>query len=499
MRAIAIFSPTSQAGKSWFATAVCRWLAREGWRVAPFQSEADVGSVYMTDQGNAISFTSAWQSWASGIELTTNLNPVLLQPLSSSPNSYQLQIQGKPINRISHSEYYQNYASMVRPIIYECFDQLSASYDLIVCDTYHYGLYNPLLEGTDANFELLARSSLEIAGVIVVDCQHGGAVNQLWGFWQRLNKRNQQYIRGIVFNQFDGDQQIFELEKRWIQDHLKVPVLGFLPPLPLSLYNPNSPILFESEVDQKSSQHGIKIVVVRLPNLTHYSDFDALESEPSIQLTYLDPSERLGYPDAVIVPDTKDAISDLQFLISHSFQIQLQNYAAAGGTVIGLCEGANLLSQKIIIDTNPNAYKPIVQPALGLIRYDCYVQSRLIKKAQQTTSKHPFPNLPAQGEEIHQGVMKFTENDGYYPLFELSHLGIVNKENNVWASYLHRLFDNGPWRRFWLNQLRQKRGFSSLPTGIGDFQARKENILNALADHIENHLELPRLLTDYDL
>ena len=37
-RAIMVLGTTSHAGKSWLATALCRWYARRGLTVAPFKA-----------------------------------------------------------------------------------------------------------------------------------------------------------------------------------------------------------------------------------------------------------------------------------------------------------------------------------------------------------------------------------------------------------------------------------------------------------------------------
>ncbi|MGB5974787.1 MAG: cobyric acid synthase CobQ, partial [Nodosilinea sp.] len=60
--------------------------------------------------------------------------------------------------------------------------------------------------------------------------------------------------------------------------------------------------------------------------------------------------------------------------------------------------------------------------------------------------------------------------------------------------YLHGLFDNGPWRRAWLNRLRQQRGLGSLPTGIPNYREQREAVLNELTEAVSEHLDLTPLL-----
>lgn len=95
-------------------------------------------------------------------------------------------------------------------------------------------------------------------------------------------------------------------------------------------------------------------------------------------------------------------------------------------------------------------------------------------------------------------ILNYAPSSGYTQLFETPNLGLVNQSQNIWAVYLQGLFNNGPWCRFWLNALRQKRGLSSLPTGIANFNERQEAILEALANHLEQYVDPTILLEDAD-
>lgn len=490
MRAIAVFSPTRHAGKSWFATALCRVLVREGWQVAPFQSQAEVTKGYQISQDVEISFASAWQAWAANIPVASNLNPVVLRRQESPSLQYQLYIQGRGIGTVGRSDYYQNYYCIAKPLIYECLEQLQQQYELLVFDAYRYGLFNPMHEDTDENFDLLHHSSLHPAGVIVVNCEIGGELNQLWGLWQRLSEENRNMIRGIIFNQWHGDRRLSDLETRWVKTNLNRPVLGYLPSLSSHFYNPESPLTFGNDPDH-TPQHQLRIQILRLPHLSGYEDFDPLSSEPSVNLSYFDPADQLGYPDAVIVPHTTAAIADLEFLRKYNCPQQLQSYAAAGGTILGIGDGATLLAKQITHDAT-------ITTGMGLTPFNCEFKPKSPPTPCQTLSDDPFPNLPITGMEFHQGKLNYSAKSGFSQLFTTKDLGYINQGKNIWVIYLQGLFNNGPWRRFWLNYLRQKRGLSSLPTGIADFTERREAIIDALANHVEQYIDIAPLLTDYD-
>jgi adenosylcobyric acid synthase len=99
------------------------------------------------------------------------------------------------------------------------------------------------------------------------------------------------------------------------------------------------------------------------------------------------------------------------------------------------------------------------------------------------------------GYEIHQGRTRLIESEGgIQALFDDANLGVVDDSHSVWGTYLHGIFDNGPWRRAWLNRLRQQRGLKSLPTGVANYREQRELLLDQLADSIAPHLDLKPLL-----
>ncbi|OKH17033.1 hypothetical protein [[Limnothrix rosea] IAM M-220] len=499
MRAIAVFSPTCGAGKSWFATALCRWLTREDWNVTPFQAQADISQGYTIDHNVTVSHSVAWQAWAARVKATAMLNPVILKPSDGPSLQYQLFIQGRGIGTVSRSDYYQNYYGIAKPLIQECLDKLyKSAHNLMVFDTYRYGLYNPFLSDTDENFELLKSSSFHPAGVIIIDCRQGGALNQLCGFWERLAAENRKLIRGVIFNQWEGDRRISDIQNRWVQEHLNLPVLGHLPSLTSQYFHPESPLTFDIN-SRHSPQNRLKIVILRLPHLAHHTDLDPLESEPSVELSYFDPANPLGYPDAVIIPHTSEAIADLDYLHKYKFHTQLQNYAAAGGTILGLCNGAAMLGKQVNQKALTVNVPPVEQPGLSLLPTKSEFRGTSQQaEPLQTLSETLFENLPIRGEVYRYSKNSVLNRDIVAQLFQELDAGLINQGRNIWAINFHGLFNNGPWRRFWLNQLRQKRGLSSLATGIADFTERREVIIDNLANHIDQHVELAPLLTDYD-
>jgi adenosylcobyric acid synthase len=239
---------------------------------------------------------------------------------------------------------------------------------------------------------------------------------------------------------------------------------------------------------------------VRLPRISNFTDFDPLDAESSVSIKYVGLQESLGHPDAVIIPGSKTTISDLVALHESGMAAKIQDYAEAGGIVLGICGGFQMLGQ-VVLDPDRIEGDDDEYPGLNLLPVATIISRDKIARQRQVVSNYPQSGLPITGYEIHQGTTKIVEsakkNSGkasYSFLFNDSNLGLVNDSQSIWGCYLHGLFDNGPWRRSWLNYLRQRRGLYSLPTGIANYREQREMVLDAIADLVNEHIDLTSLL-----
>jgi adenosylcobyric acid synthase len=198
----------------------------------------------------------------------------------------------------------------------------------------------------------------------------------------------------------------------------------------------------------------------------------------------------------VILPGTKTTIADLILLQKTGMAEAIQNYAASGGTVLGICGGYQMLGQ-IIADPEGVEGQAGRYQGLNLLPIKTVITGQKIARQRQVSSNFPQAGLPVTGFEIHQGRSRVEpqgDSQAYQALFDDANLGLVDRCQSVWGSYLHGLFDNGPWRRAWLNRLRQQRGLKSLPTGVANYREQREQMLDNLATEIETHLDLTPFL-----
>ncbi|MBE9201745.1 MULTISPECIES: cobyric acid synthase CobQ [unclassified Nodularia (in: cyanobacteria)] len=490
MKAIMVVGTTSHAGKSLISTAICRIFSRRGWRVAPFKGQNMALNAYVTANGGEIGYAQAVQAWAAGVIPTVEMNPILLKPQGDMTS--QVIIKGRPVGRVKASDYYEQYFNIGWQAIEESLKHLSTEFDLLVCE----GAGSPAeinLKHRDLTNMRIAKY-LNAPTILVVDIDRGGAFAHVVGTLELLEPEERQLIKGIVINKFRGQRSLLEPGIKWLEERIGIPVVGVIPYFQEIFPAEDSLDLLERK--SYKSNTDLNITVIRLPRISNFTDFDPLESEPTVAVKYLSPKQDLGHPDAVIIPGSKTTINDLLLMQKTGMAEAIQNYAASGGTVLGICGGYQMLGQ-IIADPEGVEGQAGRFQGLNLLPIRTVITGQKIARQRQVSSNYPQMGLPVNGFEIHQGRSRVEEQGdkpAYHPLFDDVNLGLVDSCQSIWGTYLHGLFDNGPWRRTWLNRLRQQRGLKSLPTGVANYREQREQIIDSIATEVETHLNLTPFL-----
>jgi adenosylcobyric acid synthase len=494
MKAIMVVGTTSHAGKSFLTAALCRILARHGWRVAPFKGQNMALNAYVTSTGGEIGYAQAVQAWAAGVVPRIEMNPILLKPQGNMTS--QVIIKGKSIGTVKAADYYEQYFDIGWEVVRESLYRLSLEFDLIICE----GAGSPAeinLKHRDLTNMRVAKH-LNAPTILVVDIERGGAFAHVVGTLELLEPSERALVKGIVINKFRGYKELLNSGIEWLEQKTGIPVLGVIPWSDRLLPAEDSLDLLEKR--ERSDHRDLNLSVIRLPRIANFTDFEPLEAEASVSVKYVGLNDDLGYPDAVILPGTKTTIADLLAMEKSGMAQKIQDYAAAGGTVLGICGGFQILGQKII---DPEGFEGQEgeYEGLNLLPTKTVFTANKVARQRQVISNYPQAGLPVDGYEIHQGRSKIERktkdvDKDYLAIFDDAGLGIVDKSQSVWGCYLHGLFDNGPWRRSWINQLRKQRGMSSLPTGISNYREQRETALNIVADLVESNLDLKSILSN---
>lgn len=484
-----VVGTTSHAGKSFLVSGLCRILARRGWHVTPFKGQNMSLNAYVTASGGEIGFAQAVQAWAAGTPPRIEMNPILLKPQGNMTS--QVILLGQVDGVTTAAAYYENYFDKGWQAITTSLERLALEFDVVICEG----------AGSPAEINLKHRDltnmrvalHLQAHTLLVVDIDRGGAFAHVVGTLALLEPEERQLIKGIVINKFRGQRSLLEPGIQWLEEHTQIPVLGVIPWSDILFPSEDSLSILESR--GKQSQGELNISVLRLPRIANFTDFDPLEAEPTVALRYIQLEERVGYPDAVIIPGSKTTIADLMALHDSGMVRQLRDYVAAGGIILGICAGFQMLGRQVL-DPQSLESQGVEYEGLNFFPLKTAIATDKVTRQRQVMSYYPEKGLPIVGYEIHQGVSQLDSSmmDDYYYLFDDPKLGLVNASQSVWGCYLHGLFDNGAWRRSWLNFLRHRRGLPYLPTGIPNYREQREIILDTVADLIEQHLDLTPIL-----
>lgn len=460
----------SDVGKSIIATALCRIFRQDGYRPAPFKAQNMALNSFVTPDGLEIGRAQAVQAEAAGIPCEADMNPLLLKP--QSDHTSQVVLLGKPIGNKHAYEYWRREGKdELRKEVHKAFDRLKQRFNPIVMEGAG-SIAELNLRDTDLVNMPMARYA-DARVILVADIDRGGVFASAYGSIMLQAEEDRARIKGIIVNKFRGDMRLFEEGRHMLEDICKVPVLGVIP------YMKDIHIDEEDSVDLKTKSEelrvknggGVRVAVVRLPYISNFTDFNALEQDPRISLTYTDKASDIAEADIVILPGTKSTLDDLRWLHQTGLAKAILRTHREGHTIVGICGGYQMLGQTI---DDPEGIEGNMKsmPGLGLLP----IQTTMAQEKTTRQVTFHFEGKECQGYEIHQGVSNTDE--------------VVMQANNCIGTYVHGILDNAPFVDFLLRPFVDKIGAQEESISYQDF---KEKQYDLLADHVRKHLNMEQL------
>jgi adenosylcobyric acid synthase len=172
----------------------------------------------------------------------------------------------------------------------------------------------------------------------------------------------------------------------------------------------------------------------------------------------------------------------------------LRNHLDMGGTVLAL--GSSLYALGLYLQLSASSSEAS-QPGLGLLGLQTSSVQSISPRQCNVAATFPQAGLPIAGYEVvyaQTQMLPSSQAQTAISLFDSPHLGFANPDLTIWGVALGGIFDNGPWRRMWLNRLRQRRGLAALPTGIPNYREQRETCLEAIATALESVFDVTSLL-----
>ena len=466
----------SNVGKSLLVAGLCRAARQRGIAVAPFKPQ-NMSNNAAVAEGGEIGRAQALQALACGRAPTVDMNPVLLKP--ETDIGAQVVLQGQRLATVQALDYADLKPRLMNGVL-ESFERLGTQAELIVVE----GAGSPaevnLRLGDIANMGFARAADVPV--VLAGDIDRGGVIAQIVGTQAVIDPDDAAMIEGFLINKFRGDIRLFDDGYRFIEERTGWRGFGVLP-----WFAGAARLPAEDSVDLVSGRKPgkRKIVCPMLSRIANFDDFDPLKLEPEVSLEMVPPGSPLpGDADLVILPGSKSTRGDLAFLRDQGWDIDLLAHHRRGGRVLGICGGYQMLGRRIA-DPEGIEGPPGESEGLGLLAVDTVMGGD--KRLARVTGHHLASGEIIEGYEIHIGR---TEGpDRACPFLELEGRpeGAVSPCGRVAGAYLHGLFTADGFRAAFLDAL------GAMPSELS-YGAAVEETLDALAAHMEAHLDVTRLL-----
>jgi adenosylcobyric acid synthase len=497
-RAIMVLGTGSHVGKSLITAALCRIFAQHGYRVAPFKSQNMSLNSAATIEGLEIGRAQALQAEAAGIAPSVHMNPILIKP--SGDRSSQVMVRGKIWGQISAADYHQRRVEELMPIVRESYQTLASAFEVIILE----GAGSPaeinLKQHDIANMRMAEMADAQC--LLVGDIDRGGVFASLLGTVELLEPRERHRIRGFCINKFRGDPNLLEPGLRMMEERLRKPCLGVIPYLPaLALEEEDSvglPAIARDgwPASDPAPDRPLRIAVVALPSFSNFTDFDSLRAEPSVDLLFCRAAWLLANADVVVLPGSKQTMSDLEWMRAHNIDRAVQLHP---GLVVGICGGMQMLGQEI---ADPDGIEQQGSMAgLGLLPIRTTMQdwkvTRLGTGAISGSSlfRQPLTEKRVAGYEIHVGQTLYADQAEPFATLSSGELdGSVSADGRILGTYLHGIFDEDGFRHQFVTAARAFHQLAS-PSVLNSWNLQRQESLDRLARRVSESLDMERIFS----
>lgn len=480
-----VVGTSSGAGKSITVTALCRVLTKDGYKVSPFKSQNMALNSFVTKSGLEMGRAQVVQAYACMIEPEAYMNPILLKP--TTDRKIQIIVNGKSIGNMSGIEY-GKFKTSLKPEIMKSYDYIRENYDISILE----GAGSPVeinIKGEDiANMKMAEMADSPV--ILVADIDRGGVFASIYGTIMLMSEKERARVKGVIINKFRGDINILKSGLEEIEKLTGIPVIGVMPYTNVDIEDEDS---VTERFKRLQKKKGINISVIKLKHISNFTDIDALRMVEDINIKYINSVDEMGEEDIIIIPGTKNTIDDLKELKDNGIATEIIKASKNGKVIIGICGGFQMLGEKI---KDPYGIESEIKeiPGLGLLELETVME----KEKNTTQYEGKLSNCTGlleglegeeiKGYEIHQGVTFGNESK----VNDEDRIVTVVKGENIFATYLHGIFENEKITRNILNKVRAKKGIELQMKGI-TFDEYREQQLDKLEKIFRENVDIDKI------
>ncbi len=481
--ALLVGGTSSDAGKSLLVAGLCRLLAREGVRVAPFKAQNMSNNSVVTLDGGEIGRAQSMQAVACGLEPSVRFNPVLLKP--GSDRRSHVVVSGQTVGEVGAADY-ASWRERLRGIVVEELTALRRDFDVVLCEGAG-SVAEINLRGSDiANMGLAQAAELPV--VLVSDIDRGGSLAHLFGTTAILDPDDQRLIAGYLVNKFRGDPTLLAPGLDSLASLTGRPTFGVIP-FAHDLWLDAEDSLGVAVGRQVGGADGdstvprLRVAAIRLPRVSNTTDVEALACEPGVDVVWVDDAASVESADLVVLPGTRATVSDLAWLRGRGIDAALLERARRGAPVLAICGGYQMLSRRIVDDVESGLGGV---DGLGILDEDIEFASE--KVLRQVSGTAIESRIPVRGYEIHHGRVVRTTESAWLVDDQSKPDGV--RRDAVWGTHWHGVLANDEFRRRWLSDVAAACGRRDFVVSANtSYDGMRVRQLDAIADLIASSID----------
>ncbi|MHC6202050.1 cobyric acid synthase [Breznakiellaceae bacterium SP9] len=476
-RPIMVQGTMSNAGKSLLVAGLCRVFSKDGYRVAPFKSQNMALNSFVTREGLEMGRAQVVQAEACGIAPSVLMNPILLKPTSDMGS--QLIVMGEVVGTMKADEYFLQRQPLLQKVL-SAYESLSSSNDIIVIE----GAGSPAEINLHDEFVNMGLAKKIRAPVLLAgDIDRGGVFAQLCGTLMLLEAEERDLVKALVINKFRGNLEILRPGLAMLEKRSGKPVAGVLPWLSVDIEDEDS---LSERLTAKQRDAALDLAVIRLPRISNFTDFFALEATDGVAVRYVTDPHSLGRPDLLILPGTKNTIADLKWLRESGLAASIQRLAKEGVAVFGICGGYQMLGVQVTDSEGVEIEGGERLAGLGLLPFrTVFMREKQRRQVSSTVDAFGSKAVPVEGYEIHMGKT-YTASGS-----DTEERSLLVQQDNLYGTYLHGFFDSSECRAALFAYLCKKKGIASLAERTFELAQYKEEQFTLLEHAVREHLDLP--------